>query len=213
VRAIEAEKLAAAEKAAADREVQEEKVAVLSPTDGKPDAPPALDLPRALQSELRRVGCATGAVDGNWNTASQRALELFNKHAGMKLEAKTASADALEAVKMKTSRVCPLICEHGFRAEGERCARISCRAGYHVNDDNECEKIPAKKPVATREEIKPKRDAGRKQVESKRARPQASGQYICGNGGCRQIGKNCRIVEIQSQPQGGFRAQPTEVCN
>jgi hypothetical protein len=43
----------------------------------------AVDLPRSLQAELRRVGCNTGAVDGNWNTASQRALDLFNKHAGM----------------------------------------------------------------------------------------------------------------------------------
>ena len=30
----------------------------------------------------------------------------------MKLEVKTASTDALDAVKGKTGRVCPLICEH-----------------------------------------------------------------------------------------------------
>ena len=111
-----------------------------------------VDLPRALQAELRRVGCNTGAVDGNWNAAAQRSLDLFNKHTGMKLDVKTASADALDAVKGKTTRVCPLVCDHGFRADGDACVKITCRAGYRVNDDNECEKAQDKKPVVTREE-------------------------------------------------------------
>src|SRR5260221_12850628 len=90
-------------------------VAVVTSAD-KPEQS-AVDLPRALQSELRRVGCNTGAVDGNWNTASQRAVDLFNKHAGTKLEVKTANADALDAVKGKTGRICPLACESGYRAD------------------------------------------------------------------------------------------------
>jgi hypothetical protein len=76
------------------------------------------------------------------------ALELFNKHAGMKLDAKLASLDALDAVMGKQARICPLICEHGFRANGERCEKIVCRAGHAVGDDNTCEKIEPKKPVA-----------------------------------------------------------------
>ena len=78
---------------------------------------------------------------------------------------KVASIDALDAVKTKPSRVCPLVCEHGFRADGDSCANITCRAGYRVSDDNECEKIPDKKPVATRDDSK-KRDEGRKEAES-----------------------------------------------
>jgi hypothetical protein len=58
-----------------------------------------------LQSELRRVGCNAGAVDGNWNAASRRALDLFNKHAGMKLDVKMAGTDALDAVKGQTGRI------------------------------------------------------------------------------------------------------------
>jgi hypothetical protein len=45
------------------------------------------------------VGCHTGSIDSNWNAASQRSLDLFNKHAGMKLDVKLASVDALDAVK------------------------------------------------------------------------------------------------------------------
>ena len=96
-------------------------------------------------------------MDGNWNAASQRSLDLFNKHAGMKLEVKVASVDALDAVKSKTTRVCPLICDHGFKADGDRCTKITCRAGYEVGDDNTCEKIEVKKPTAKREEPKSER--------------------------------------------------------
>jgi hypothetical protein len=47
--------------------------------------------------------------------------------------------------------VCPLVCEHGFQADGDRCTKITCAEGSFLNDDNECEKRRAKKPVATRE--------------------------------------------------------------
>ena len=134
----EAERLKAAEaanaakeaKLAAEQKTREEKLAALTPPADKSDQPTAVDLPRSLQAELRRVGCNTGAVDGNWNAASQRSLDLFNKHAGLKLDVKVASVDALDLVKGKTGRICPLVCEHGFKADGDRCAKITCRAGY-----------------------------------------------------------------------------------
>ena len=63
-----------------------------------------------MQTELRRVGCLTAAADGEWNTASQRSLALFNRNAGTKFDVKLASLDALDAIKLKSSRVCPLIC-------------------------------------------------------------------------------------------------------
>jgi uncharacterized caspase-like protein len=133
----------AAEKAEAEKKQQ---LAAVAPGDKQDNL--AADLPRALQSELRRVGCNTGAVDGNWSVASQKALDLFNKHAGMKLDVKTASADALDAVKGKSARVCPLICETGYRSSGDKCVKITCRSGYELNDDGICDKIEVKKPVA-----------------------------------------------------------------
>ena len=102
-----------------------------------PSAPPA-DIAKSVQTELRRVGCLTGAADGDWNSASQRSLALFNRYAGMKLDVKVASTDALDAIKLKPSRVCPLVCEHGFKADGERYSKIVCAEGTYLNDDNEC---------------------------------------------------------------------------
>jgi uncharacterized caspase-like protein len=197
----------AGEKAPSDKK----QLAAVSPA-AKPEQP-AVDLPRALQAELRRVGCSTSTVDGNWNVASQKALDLFNKHAGMKLDLKIASLDALDAVKGKTGRVCPLTCEHGFRADGDRCAKITCRAGFRINDDNECEKVQEKKPVATREEAKPQRDIERKKSESAPAKPQATGQTICDNRGCRPVGKGCRIEQPKTwSSSGGPGSYINEVC-
>jgi hypothetical protein len=210
---IEQEKAAAGEKTAAEKK---EQLAALPAPAQKPEQQAQVDLPRALQAELRRVGCSTGAVDGNWNTASQRALELFNKHAGLKLEAKAASVDALDAVKGKTGRICPLVCDHGFRADGERCVKITCRAGYRINDDNDCEKVPEKKPVATREEAKPQRDTERIKSDTAPAKPQASGQIICDTRGCRPVGKGCRIEQTKiglAHSGGAGSGNLTEVCN
>jgi uncharacterized caspase-like protein len=217
---IEQEKAATAEKArsAAEKAAEEKKqqIAALPPSSEKSDTPP-LDIPRALQAELRRVGCNTGAVDGTWSTASQKALDLFNKHSGMKLEVKTASADALDAVKGKTGRICPLICETGYRADGERCVKITCRAGFELNDDGTCEKIEVKKPTAKREEPKPRRDPSeRAKSEATPSKPQASGQIICTQQGCRQARSGCRIVTSNGVSVNGGAAlsgQQYEMCN
>jgi uncharacterized caspase-like protein len=196
-----------AEKAAAEKK---EQFAALPPQTEKQEPAAQTDLPRALQAELRRVGCKTGAVDGNWNSAAQKALDLFNKHAGMKLEIKTASVDALDVVKSKTGRICPLICEHGFKADGERCTKITCRAGYEVGDDNTCEKIEVKKPTANRTE--PKREKlDRAKVGGAPAKPQASGQLLCGRAGCRPVAKGCRLETLEGNR--GFGTGQREVCN
>ncbi len=196
VSAVEKARLAEQEKArlAAEKAAQEKKqqLAAVTPAD-KPE-PPAVDLPRALQAELRRVGCNTGTVDGNWNAASQKALDLFNKHAGMKLDVKVANIDALDAVKGKANRVCPLICEHGFKADRDRCSKITCRAGYEVGDDNSCEKIQVRKPTAKREEPNAKQErANRAKLYAAPTKPQASGQIVCGAGGCRPVARGCRL--------------------
>jgi len=214
---IEQEKAAAAEQArvAAEKvaaEKKEQLAALTSPAE-KPEQQKQIDLPRALQAELRRVGCITGPVDGNWNAAAQKALSLFNKHATLKLDVKAASADALDAVKAKTGRVCPLSCEFGYRADGDQCVKITCRAGYEAGEDGSCEKIEARKPAAKREEPKPKREPSeRAKADAAPAKPQATGQIVCNQTGCRPIGKGCRTAG-PAYAGAGFAGRDNEVCN
>lgn len=205
---------AAAAKAVADNQAAEkqqvadsaQKVAAVAPTSSQPSLSPA-ETAKLVQSELRRVGCLATAADGDWNASSQRSLTLFNKYAGTKFDAKLASFDALDAIKAKPGRVCPLVCDHGFKADGDTCVKIACRAGYRINDDNECEKVQDKKPVATREDAQ-KRDTERKQTEAAPTKPSASGQIICNQAGCRQVRPGCHIVAPIS---GHYSA--TEACN
>jgi uncharacterized caspase-like protein len=165
---------------------------------------PQADIAKSVQIELRRVGCLAGAADGEWSAASQRSMALFNRHAGTRLNVKLASTDALDAIKLKPSRVCPLVCEHGFKPDGDRCSRIVCAEGSFLNDDNECEKRRAKTPTARRnDDDRPDRAVReRPRPQASTARPQASGQIVCDRGGCRPVERGCHL-EFRTTAQGG----------
>ncbi|WP_342740307.1 caspase family protein [Bradyrhizobium sp. B117] len=209
-----AERAEQAAKPAADRQLPEveQKVAALSP--GPTSQMSAVDLTKSVQSELRRVGCLTSAAEGEWTSAAQRSLTLFNKYAGTQFDAKLASVDALDALKAKPGRVCPLVCNFGFKADGDQCVKITCRAGYRVGDDNECEKIQEKKPVATREDSR-RRDADRKTTEAAPSKPEASGQIVCNSAGCRPVQKGCRLVAgaTPGRYNAAVGSGNYEVCN
>jgi uncharacterized caspase-like protein len=143
------QKRIAAEKVTADKAATDKDKAVnMAALDA---GPPQADVTKSVQAELRRVGCLSAEADGNWNTATQRSLTLFNRYAKTKLDTKLASTDALDTIKLKTARVCPVVCEHGYKADGERCTKITCAAGSFLNDDNECEKRRANRPVVRRD--------------------------------------------------------------
>ena len=217
----EAEKVAAGAKAAEVKKVTDDKsvgpVAALSPPEqspqiaAKPDQPALADIPRLLQTELRRVGCLTGTVGKEWDDAAQRSLGLFNKKAGMNFDVKVASLDALDAVRSRTSRVCPLICSHGYRSDGDECTKIRCGAGSFLNDDNECEReqVRERTPHNIRREnsrvsVKPEPSDGPAR------QPQASGQIVCGRGGCHPVQQGCHLEE-RSVGLNANRAQ-VEIC-
>ncbi|MET4045459.1 putative caspase-like protein [Bradyrhizobium sp. RT6a] len=213
---IASDKVAAelAAKQTADKKAQvesEQKVAAIAPTSSGPSLSPR-ETAKLVQSELRRVGCLSAAADGDWNASSQRSLSAFNKYAGTRFDSNLASFDALDAIKAKPGRVCPLICDRGFRADGDTCVKIACRVGYRVNEDNECEKAQDKKPVAKSDETP--RDAERKKVQPTPSKPDPSGQVVCNSAGCRPISKGCRI-EYAKVGNGALNNGSTqfEVCN
>jgi hypothetical protein len=105
-----------------------------------------------------------------------------------------------------------VICENGFRADGDRCVKIACRAGYRLNDDGECEKVQEKKPVARRDDAT-KRDAERKSTETAVPKAQSSGQIVCGQAGCRPVAKGCRLEYGTFGGRFGSAASNKEVCN
>lgn len=126
------------------KKAEEARVASLAPPETRTSQPVAVDIPRLLQAELKRVGCKTGDVSSEWNDSARKALSSFNSNAGTKLDVKLASIDALDVVKSKTGRVCPLACERGYRASGEQCVKITCDDGYVLGSNGACQKRPPK---------------------------------------------------------------------
>ncbi len=185
-KAIDAAKAAEAERARAGAEAkaQEQKLALLSPSGKLDDGKPAADqVPRLLLTELRRVGCFTGSIEDNWNNNAQRSLDLFNKSAGTKLDTRLASLDALDLVRGRSGRVCPLVCDYGYRANGDSCVKIVCQTGYELGEDNSCRKA-TKKPVEVKGDAKPG-EAPPATAKSAPAAPAGSGELSrCGATSC-----------------------------
>jgi uncharacterized caspase-like protein len=140
-----------------------DKLASLTPdaTAPKPPATPQIDqadVTRLLQAHLKRVGCNSGNIDGTWDDSSRKALDLFNKNANTRFDVKVASLDALDVVRSKTDRVCPLICAKGQKEDGGRCVQISCGGGSFLNSSGACEKRPdpVSKPRTATQDPAPK---------------------------------------------------------
>jgi uncharacterized caspase-like protein len=192
-----------------------EKVAALNPT-----APPPADLTKSVQSELRRVGCLTGEANGDWNASAQRSLSAFNRNAGTRLDVKTVNADTLDAIKQKPSRVCPLLCEHGFKADGDNCVKIVCAEGSFLNDDNQCEKRRDKKPVAARDKPEPRQAPSATQAPSYGGQAPYGGQAAPARQAGRtqsrdpSVGANGRPLTGLERQQGcnGYGAIMSGVC-
>jgi hypothetical protein len=178
---------AAADKAAVDAKAAEpktaaEKAIVVASAPATAPEPKAIgpDAISSAQSELRRVGCYIGSPSGNWDKGSQSALELFNKHAGLKLDVKIVSLDTISVLKGKNTRVCPLHCDRGYRPDGDSCVKIVCKSGQVLNDAGEC--------------------TANKKAKSARSEPSETaksstggGELYCDRGGCRPAPKNCRV--------------------
>jgi hypothetical protein len=137
-------------KGGSDEANERQQTAALSPTGQSERASPLLAqfvVTRKLQSELKRVGCDPGNIDGDWNAASRRALENFNKHTGSKLDVRVASLDALGVIRSKRSRICPLACDRGSRVQGNRCVPVETPGSKRNADRNRMKRASAGRPT------------------------------------------------------------------
>jgi caspase domain-containing protein/putative peptidoglycan binding protein len=100
----------------------------------RPELPDRGELARALQLELKRVGCFEGAVDGAFGDPTRAALRNFARHAAIRLPDGDVSTETVKAVRGFDKRICPLVCRPDERADGERCVRIVCPRGEVLKD-------------------------------------------------------------------------------
>jgi len=120
---------------------------------------------------------------------------LFNKHAGTKFDVKLASLDALDAARSKSARVCPLVCLRGYHAEGEECVRSAKKPAKDDTPSSAPKSVEAPKPP----------------------KPQASGEIICTQGGCRPVKPGCHVGTPFNAGTGGgvntMDSRVIEVCH
>ena len=83
------------------------------------------ELTRALQRELRRVGCYDGELNGGWTPDTRKAMKAF-----------MSRVNAAMPVEQPDSILLSLVQGHGDRACG-----IACPAGQALADDGRC--LPA----------------------------------------------------------------------
>jgi peptidoglycan hydrolase-like protein with peptidoglycan-binding domain len=84
-------------------------VAALPETQAAPTAVPGLEgrqLILALQTELNRVGCYTGTIDGDWGNMSRLAVEAFSESAGVAVAATDPTPELLDTLKSRSTVVC-----------------------------------------------------------------------------------------------------------
>jgi uncharacterized caspase-like protein len=67
----------------------------------------AAEIARSMQSELKRVGCYSGTIDGVWGPGTQAAIQQFNQRTGKRVDTVTASLESVASIKERTDRVCP----------------------------------------------------------------------------------------------------------
>lgn len=79
-------------------------------------------LVRNLQRELRRVGCLSGSIDGEWDAVDRRAMEAFMDRVNATLPSHQPDYVLLTLVRNHKSAVCGETCPKGQSLSGDgRC--------------------------------------------------------------------------------------------
>ena len=166
--------------------------------------PNSPELIRSAQTQLARLGCLTGKVDGTLNT-TKSALGHYMSVKGQRSDSTDVTEGLVADLTKQTGRVCPLECKAGETAKGETCVaavKPTAPATASRRNDDEDSKPAARKPQPKREaddedskpaarKQQPKREAeaprpARPAPEAPRARQQALARPSGGGGGWRR---------------------------
>ncbi|MEZ5871665.1 MAG: caspase family protein [Nitratireductor sp.] len=94
------------------------------------------ELARSTQSELQRLGCLSGRIDGKWGSGSERALKDYAGRQGVKLASLDPTIDLLDRLKATKVRVCPLVCSKGQEESNGRCVKVKQEAKVDPKPDH-----------------------------------------------------------------------------
>ncbi len=84
----------------------------------KPNSP---ELVRSAQTELTRLGCFTGTIDGNLSTPTTGALSHYLSIEGQPTDNPVVTQGLVAELTKHTTRVCPIECKSGESLKGDTC--------------------------------------------------------------------------------------------
>ncbi|SRR5581483_11479805 len=116
-------------------------------------------LARDLQTELKRLGCLSGDVDGDWGEKSKAALQNFTRHASLSVPSDAPTMAALNAASAMKERVCPLVCDSDERIMNGRCVpkeRSKARREPAVKERRAYREPAGERPRARAERAEPR---------------------------------------------------------
>jgi uncharacterized caspase-like protein len=102
----------------------EQDTAILPQRIEDPDGTSAT-LARALQAELKRVGCDPGELDGVWGEKAKNAMAEFARLTKKTLPNDAPSSEALRAVQSQNGSICNLTCGAHEKQHDGRCVAIT----------------------------------------------------------------------------------------
>mgnify|MGYP001304260573 FL=1 len=97
------------------------------------DAAAERDLAQRLQAQLRRVGCYRGALDGDWDKRSQRAMMRFTERINAELPVDQPDYILLMLLETYEDRACGQICGAGRSPDANgRCRSTEILASADI---------------------------------------------------------------------------------
>jgi len=124
--------------------------------------PNSPELLRAAQTQLIRLGCLTGKVDGTLNATTQTALGRYLSIEGQPPEKASVTEGLVAELAKHTSRVCPIECRAGETLKGETC----------VADEKPKAPAVASRPKDSEDDARSRRkQSGRQAEREARAKP------------------------------------------
>jgi hypothetical protein len=139
-------------------------VMVTPPAEPTPKAPSmsSLALVKEIKSQLKRVGCLAGSVDGKWASAdTYTSIAKYARFTKLDVLPEHPTPEFLDALKRSLARVCPLECGVRQVEKDGACIAKVCPAGQQLRPDGQC--IHNAKPKPTRREAaKPRGGGGRR---------------------------------------------------
>jgi len=165
----------------------------------QPNSP---ELVRSAQTELVRLGCFSGKVDGAFNAPTSAALGRYMSIGGQPSANISVTTELVAELAKHTTRVCPIECKSGETLKGETCVADekpkAPATASRKNEDEENARSRRKQTSRQPEREEPRRARPAPAPEPQRARQQAVARpsIVSGGGGGGGGGRAQAIIGV-----------------